>query len=308
MEQYELIDRLAPLIPPPRAHQVRYHGILAPCASFRSRVVPVQEFDLGLRAEDESGVNPPVRSQSDSDRPHEDSEMRPRRLRWAALLQRVFGFDALRCPRYGPRCGSSPRSRTRPSPDASSNASGFPRERRRSRTPSRWTFHLLTPPRSKSARTSIRRCPATTSDPSSGAADGITRSITPREETCAHESQRSRWRACVHVPFPTTMRAATAAQLEIAREPGVFDRMLLLGRGKNPASTPYARTRTSRPSNEPLGRAHGQHVDYPETALGNRVWKSRTPTQSGVTAMRPMRVTPRFARLSHHALPCSAPK
>jgi hypothetical protein len=27
----------------------------------------------------------------------------PRRLRWAALLQRVFGLDALRCP----RCGSS---------------------------------------------------------------------------------------------------------------------------------------------------------------------------------------------------------
>jgi hypothetical protein len=29
--------------------------------------------------------------------------MRPRRLRWAALLQRVFEIDALRCP----RCGST---------------------------------------------------------------------------------------------------------------------------------------------------------------------------------------------------------
>jgi len=27
--------------------------------------------------------------------------MRPRRLPWAALLQRVFGLDALRCPRCG---------------------------------------------------------------------------------------------------------------------------------------------------------------------------------------------------------------
>jgi len=34
------IERLAPLIPPPRAHQVRYHGLLAPCASGRDRVVP----------------------------------------------------------------------------------------------------------------------------------------------------------------------------------------------------------------------------------------------------------------------------
>ena len=40
MERRELLERLAPLIPPPRAHQVRYHGVLAPCASGRSRVVP----------------------------------------------------------------------------------------------------------------------------------------------------------------------------------------------------------------------------------------------------------------------------
>ena len=40
MERHELLERLAPLIPPPRAHQVRYHGILAPCASGRDRVVP----------------------------------------------------------------------------------------------------------------------------------------------------------------------------------------------------------------------------------------------------------------------------
>jgi hypothetical protein len=40
MERRELLERLAPLIPPPRTHQVRYHGILAPGASGRDRVVP----------------------------------------------------------------------------------------------------------------------------------------------------------------------------------------------------------------------------------------------------------------------------
>ncbi len=40
MERPELLERLAPLIPPPRAHQVRYYGILAPCASGRDTVVP----------------------------------------------------------------------------------------------------------------------------------------------------------------------------------------------------------------------------------------------------------------------------
>jgi hypothetical protein len=40
MERHELLERLVPLIPPPRAHQVRYHGVLAPCASARDRIVP----------------------------------------------------------------------------------------------------------------------------------------------------------------------------------------------------------------------------------------------------------------------------
>ncbi len=40
MERHELLERLVPLIPPPRAHQVRYHGVLARCASARDRIVP----------------------------------------------------------------------------------------------------------------------------------------------------------------------------------------------------------------------------------------------------------------------------
>jgi len=40
MEPHELLERLVPLMPPPRAHPVHYHGILAPCASARDRVVP----------------------------------------------------------------------------------------------------------------------------------------------------------------------------------------------------------------------------------------------------------------------------
>jgi hypothetical protein len=42
MERTELLERLAPLVPPPRAHQVRYHGVLAACASGRDRVVPAR--------------------------------------------------------------------------------------------------------------------------------------------------------------------------------------------------------------------------------------------------------------------------
>lgn len=44
MERRELLERLAPLIPPPRSHQVRYHGVLAPCASGRDRIVPGRQI------------------------------------------------------------------------------------------------------------------------------------------------------------------------------------------------------------------------------------------------------------------------
>jgi hypothetical protein len=115
MERSELIDRLVPLIPPPRAHQVRYHGILAPCASLRSRVVPSGEVGLercistegaeatpasGARAAADQAPRGPERNPPREDRPVDST---PRRLRWAALLQRVFDIDALRCP----RCGST---------------------------------------------------------------------------------------------------------------------------------------------------------------------------------------------------------
>jgi hypothetical protein len=86
MERRELIERLVPLIPPPRSHQVRYHGILAPGASQRDRVVPGDAR--------EPSPEPP----SDS-----DPRGRARRMRWASLLQRVFEVDGLRCP----HCGST---------------------------------------------------------------------------------------------------------------------------------------------------------------------------------------------------------
>ena len=110
IERSELIDRLVPLIPAPRAHQVRYHGILAPCASLRSRVVPVRNLDPGLldvsaaAPEDDAVPAADTAGQPGADRQRardDQPDPRPRRLRWAALLQRVFGLDALRCPRCG---------------------------------------------------------------------------------------------------------------------------------------------------------------------------------------------------------------
>jgi hypothetical protein len=110
MERRELIERLVPLIPPPRAHQVRYHGILAPCASYRDQVVPgaLVHESSGEPAEPSDGGPDTVRL-SDLASRNPDARLqaaprdRARRIRWASLLQRVFEIDALRCP----RCGST---------------------------------------------------------------------------------------------------------------------------------------------------------------------------------------------------------
>ncbi|MHC4408483.1 MAG: transposase [Planctomycetota bacterium] len=142
MERSELIDRLVPLIPPPRAHQVRYHGILAPCASRRDRVVPagvaavaiaghrpgtapVRSIEPSASTDPRSvptaldGANievenadarterrptPPVAAAPEVDlRGFSPNRATRRRYRWAELLQRVFEIDALLCP----RCGST---------------------------------------------------------------------------------------------------------------------------------------------------------------------------------------------------------
>ena len=39
-EPAELVEKLAALVPPPRVHGARYHGVFAPCARARPRVVP----------------------------------------------------------------------------------------------------------------------------------------------------------------------------------------------------------------------------------------------------------------------------
>ncbi len=119
MERRELLERLAPLIPPPRAHQVRYHGVLAPCASGRDRVVPAgagarptqTARSIAFSPESDGGSTGAADGRGDgetlvrgaSDLLAERSESLARRIAWADLLKRVFEVDALRCPACGER-------------------------------------------------------------------------------------------------------------------------------------------------------------------------------------------------------------
>lgn len=78
MERHELLERLAPLIPPPRAHQVRYHGLLAPCASGRDRVVPRLVVSSEAGAMESGGVQGgPIRLLEQAIRPEGSNEPAP---------------------------------------------------------------------------------------------------------------------------------------------------------------------------------------------------------------------------------------
>jgi hypothetical protein len=84
----ELLRRLAALIPPPRRHAIRYHGVLWPHAARRRDVVPA----VPHLTTDDAGVVPP---------PRVPASVLARRLDWAALLERVFAIDVLRCTACG---------------------------------------------------------------------------------------------------------------------------------------------------------------------------------------------------------------
>ena len=82
------MQRLAALVPRPRLHLIRFHGVLAPNAKLRAQVVP-QEPELPAHAA------PPAECEATC------AHHRPLRLSWAKLLKRVFEIDMAHCPNCG---------------------------------------------------------------------------------------------------------------------------------------------------------------------------------------------------------------
>ncbi len=82
----ELPEKLAALVPPPRLHLLRYHGVLAPRARSRDRIVPAKP------------VAEPAAADCDASAPSSGH-----RLRWATLLPRVFSSDISQCAACGGR-------------------------------------------------------------------------------------------------------------------------------------------------------------------------------------------------------------
>jgi hypothetical protein len=86
-EPEDFIARLAALVPKPRAHLTRYHGVFAPASPDRAQVVPKTR----AVANKDNGCGEPSATE------------RQQALTWAQRLERVFAIDIEVCRRCGGR-------------------------------------------------------------------------------------------------------------------------------------------------------------------------------------------------------------
>jgi hypothetical protein len=87
LEPLDFIARLAALVPPPRVHLTRFHGVFAAHAALRAAITPAGR-GRGAR-QGAAAAEPPT----------------PKSLRmsWARRLKRVFGIEIEQCARCGGR-------------------------------------------------------------------------------------------------------------------------------------------------------------------------------------------------------------
>ena len=93
-EPLDLIGRLCAMVPPPRFHMIRFHGVLAPHAAVRAEVVPPRAHDLPA-APSLTPPDPQLRLFEERDG---DETQSPSRKPWAWLLRHVFQVDVTSCP------------------------------------------------------------------------------------------------------------------------------------------------------------------------------------------------------------------
>ena len=92
-EPIEFIAKLAALVPPPRAHLTRFHGVFAPNANLRAQLTPSGRGKRSATDAEPADVNA-----NDDHRPPDE---RRRAMTWAQRLKRVFGIDVSTCVHCG---------------------------------------------------------------------------------------------------------------------------------------------------------------------------------------------------------------
>ncbi len=108
-EPLEFLEKLAALVPTPRAHLVRFHGLLAPAAKWRPSIVPHNATTEA--PPDSPGTDETTATSSGADVAHCDERQKPadaaqrhaRNYAWSELMKRVFAVDVLACIHCGGR-------------------------------------------------------------------------------------------------------------------------------------------------------------------------------------------------------------
>jgi hypothetical protein len=103
LSPFEFLDRLAELVPPPRKHRHRYHGVFAPNHKLRPAVTALAIGNIGKRREAVTG------GQAAGGRATGgccDAHQKPRshdtsRIAWAKLMARVGEEFPVECPNCG---------------------------------------------------------------------------------------------------------------------------------------------------------------------------------------------------------------
>jgi hypothetical protein len=85
----ELMERLVALVPRPRVHLTRFHGVLAPHYKHRKQIIP-KPPELKI-VQDQEIIEP------------KQLELKKKNIPWARLLARVFNIDVETCSKCGGR-------------------------------------------------------------------------------------------------------------------------------------------------------------------------------------------------------------
>ena len=85
LTQMEFMEKLVALVPRPRVHLTRYHGVLGPHYKYRKQIVPQKKENPQLVA---------VTGATQDDTP---PQPKAKRISWARLLKRVFNIDVTIC-------------------------------------------------------------------------------------------------------------------------------------------------------------------------------------------------------------------
>jgi hypothetical protein len=82
------MERLVALIPRPRVHLTRYHGVLGPHYKHRKQIVP-KPPELKIVHDDQNVIEP------------KQLALKKKNIPWARLLARVFNIDVETCIKCG---------------------------------------------------------------------------------------------------------------------------------------------------------------------------------------------------------------